>query len=157
MPTALKGWAIFKDLAEAFSDDPRYTFVHLGGRADPTALVSFHPVVLSEDRPQAMQDRLESLGVDAALIWPLCRETFSFTAYEAAAAGAAVITWPDSGNVAAFARADGHGVVLQDEASLMAAFASGDILKLSGVRRAAKTYDLIYSGMTGDLLAEAAA
>ena len=104
-----------------------------------------------------MQDQLESLAVDAALIWPLCRETFSFTAYEAAAAGAAVITGPDSGNVAAFARAEGHGVVLPNEAGLMAAFASGDILSLSRGRRGATTYDLTYSGMTGDLLAEAAA
>ena len=34
------------------------------------------------------------------------------------------------------------------------AFASGDILSLSRGRRDAGTYDLIYSGMTGDLLAE---
>ena len=104
-----------------------------------------------------MQDMIEALAVDAAVIWPLCRETFSFTAYEAAAAGAAVITGPDSGNVAAFASTDGRGVVLPDEASLMAAFASGDIRKLSRAHRRAQTYDLVYSGMTGDLLAEAAA
>ena len=55
-------------------------------------------MVATPGQPQAMQDAAEALELDAALIWPLCRETFSFTAYEAAAAGAAVITGPDSGN-----------------------------------------------------------
>ena len=154
MPVALKGWGVFKALAEAFADDPRYRFLHLGGEADRATPVAFHKVVLSETEPTAMQDQVEALGVDAALIWPLCRETFSFTAYEAAAGGAAVITGPDSGNVAAFANDPIRGRVLDDEAALTAAFASGEIRELSRVRRRARTYDLIYSGMTGDLLAE---
>ena len=154
MPVALKGWDVFKELAEAFANDPRYRFSHLGGQADPSAKVEFHKVVLSETEPTAMQDRLEALGVDAALIWPLCRETFSFTAYEAAAGGAAVITGPDSGNVAAFAKEPSRGWVLDDETALTAAFASGEICELARARRGAQSYDLIYSGMTGDLLAE---
>jgi hypothetical protein len=154
MPVALKGWDIFRELAEAFAEDPRYRFSHLGGQADPSAKVDFHAVVLSETAPTAMQDCLEALGVDAALIWPLCRETFSFTAYEAVAGGAAVVTGPDSGNVAAFAKDPSRGWVLDDETALTAAFASGEICKLARARRNAQSYDLIYSGMTGDLLAE---
>ncbi len=157
MPVALKGWGVFKELAESFAGDPRYQFTHLGGQADPSAPVRFHRVVLSETEPKAMQERLEALGVDAALIWPLCRETFSFTAYEAAAAGAAVITGPDSGNVAAFARDPSRGRVLLDERALMVAFASGEICELSRTRRGVGPSNLIYSGMTGDLLAERSA
>ena len=157
MPVALKGWGVFKALAEAFAADPRYQFTHLGGQADPSAPVRFHRVVLSETEPKAMQDHLEALDVDAALIWPLCQETFSFTAYEAAAAGAAVITGPDSGNVAAFARDPSRGRVLLDERALMVAFASGEICELSRNRRSARPSNLIYSGMTGDLLAERSA
>ena len=157
MPVALKGWPIFRDLANALAGDPRYEFLHLGGRPDPAAPAAFHEVVVTAERPRAMQETLASLQVDAALIWPLCRETFSFTAYEAAAAGAAVITGPHSGNVAAFAAEPGRGLVLADEAALTAAFVSGDILALGRRMRRAKVHDLVYSGMTGDLVSEGAA
>ncbi|MBU1378769.1 MAG: hypothetical protein KKE02_20995 [Alphaproteobacteria bacterium] len=153
MPTPLKGWPVFRDLAQRFEGDPRYEFLHLGGAPDPTAPAAFHRVVVTAEQPRAMQDTLEALHADAALIWPLCRETFSFTAYEAAAAGAAVLTGPDSGNVAAFAADPGIGRVLADEAALAAAFASGEILTLGRGPRKAMLYDLAYSGMTGDLVA----
>ncbi|MDZ4370700.1 MAG: hypothetical protein U1C74_04675 [Phenylobacterium sp.] len=156
MPAALKGWPVFRDLALRFADDPRYDFVHLGGRADPAAPADFHPVVVSAETPTAMRDAVEALAVDAALIWPLCRETFSFTAYEAVAGGAAVLTGPDSGNVAAFAGA-GHGAVLSDEAALFEMFASGAVLEMSRARRGDAVFDLDYSGMTADLVAEARA
>lgn len=156
MPAPLKGWPVFRDLAERFAGDPRYEFLHLGGRSDPAAPAVFHPVIVTAERPLAMQQAIEALEVDAALIWPLCRETFSFTAYEAAAAGAAVVTGPDSGNVAAFAAEPRIGRVLPDETALVAAFASGDILSLSRNARCAEVSDLAYSGMTGDLLAETA-
>jgi glycosyltransferase involved in cell wall biosynthesis len=148
MPTALKGWPIFRDLARRFADDPRYAFVHLGGRPDPAAPAEFHPVTVTADRPDAMRDAMSALAVDAALIWPLCRETFSFTAYEAAAAGAAILTGPDSGNVAAFASEPGRGAVLADEAALEAAFETGAVLQLP---RGA-THDLSFSGLTADLV-----
>jgi hypothetical protein len=153
MPTALKGWPVFRDLAQRFEGDPRYEFLHLGGAPDPSAPASFHKVVVTAERPRAMQETLETLQADAALIWPLCRETFSLTAYEAAAAGAAVLTGPDSGNVAAFAADPAVGRVLADETALAEAFASGDILALGRSARKATLYDLAYSGMTGDLVA----
>ena len=156
MPVALKGWPVFRDLAQRFADDPRYEFHHLGGRSDPAAPALFQAVSAGEEAPDAMQAAMEALQADAALIWPLCRETFSFTAYEAAAAGAAIVTGPDSGNVAAFA-AEGHGQVLRDEAALHAAFETGEILELSRNRRGARLYRLEYGGLTADLVAEAEA
>jgi glycosyltransferase involved in cell wall biosynthesis len=153
VPTPLKGWPLFRELAERLADDPRYRFHHLGARPDPAAPASFHPVVATPLTPQAMQDAAEALELDAALIWPLCRETFSFTAHEAAAAGAAVITGPDSGNVAAFVRETGLGRVLPDETALAEAFVSGEILALARDRRDAMLYDLAYSGLTADLVA----
>ncbi|TAJ72185.1 MAG: hypothetical protein EPO51_08720 [Phenylobacterium sp.] len=153
MPTPLKGWPVFRDLAQRFDGDPRYEFLHLGGAPDPAAPAAFHEVVVTAERPRAMQERLEALDIDAALIWPLCRETFSFTAYEAAAAGAAVLTGPDSGNVAAFAADPAIGRVLIDDAALAEAFASGEILALGRGARRAVVYDLVYSGMTSELVA----
>jgi len=154
MPTSLKGWPVFRDLAISLVGDRRYEFLHLGGRPDPAAPAAFHSVLVTGERPLAMQEAVEALDVDAALIWPLCRETFSFTAYEAAAGGAAVITGPDSGNVAAFASEDAIGRVFADEAALIRAFASGEVLELARSRRSAKRYDLRYSGMTADLVTE---
>ncbi len=151
VPTALKGWALFQDLAEQLAGDRRYELHHLGARPSPGTAATFHPVVATPERPDAMQDAAEALELDAALIWPLCRETFSLTAHEAAAAGAAVITGPDSGNVAAFVAASGLGRVLADEAALAQAFVSGEILDLARRHRDAMLYDLVYSGLTADL------
>ncbi|MET0273492.1 MAG: hypothetical protein ABW360_10930, partial [Phenylobacterium sp.] len=114
--------------------------------------LSFHEVTVSEAQPRIMQATLEALEVDAVLVWPLCRETFSFTAYEAAAAGAAVITGPDSGNVAAFVADSGLGWVISDEAALTSAFESGAIAELARVRRKPRLYDLKFSALTVDLL-----
>jgi hypothetical protein len=117
--------------------------------------VEFHEVVVTPESPFAMRQAIEALEVDAAMVWSLCRETFSFTAYEAAAAGAAVFTGPDSGNVAAFVAAGGHGQVLPDEAALAALFETGDAAAFARARRRPLLYDLTFSAATADLLAEA--
>ena len=152
MPSAHKGWEVFRDLVVRHADDPRYRFFHLGGRAEAGLPVEFHKVTVTEAKPRAMQQAIERHELDAALIWPLCRETFSFIAYEAVAGGAAVITNLDSGNVAAFVAGGGHGSVLADEAALAALFADGAIAALTRAERAPRLYDLEFSGLTVDLL-----
>ncbi|MGH6910216.1 MAG: hypothetical protein ACREEG_08530, partial [Phenylobacterium sp.] len=152
MPVAHKGWSIFEDLVQRHGDDPRYSFLHLGGRTPGGLPLEFHKVTVTDDDPRAMQDMVARLEIDAALIWPICRETFSFTAYEAVGAGAAVITGPDSGNVAAFVESSGHGRVMPDEAALAAALESGEITALSRAVRKPRLYDLAFSALTVDLL-----
>jgi hypothetical protein len=151
-PTALKGWPIFRELAVRHAGDDRYRFFHLGGRRQPGLPIEFHAVSAGRAQPQAMRDALEAHEIDVVVVWPLCRETFSFTAYEAVAAGCAVITWPDSGNVQAFVRDGGHGWVLPDEAALQRAFETGDVEALGRFRRKPKLYDLKFSAMTADLV-----
>lgn len=152
LPTGLKGWSVFRELVLRFADDPRYEFLHLA-RDDIGGLpLAFHPVTVSEERPRAMQDAIEALGVDAVMIWSLCRETFSFTTHEAAASGAAILTGPDSGNVAAFVESTGLGQVLPDEHALFGAFESGDVLKLARANRAPQLCDIVFSRLTVDLL-----
>jgi hypothetical protein len=151
-PAPHKGWPVFRDLSLRFAEDPRYSFVHLGDRPTADSAADFHAVSVTGLDGSAMQQAAEALEVDVALIWPLCRETFSFTAYEAIAAGAALLTNPDSGNVCAVAQ-DGHGLVLPDEAALFSAFEDGRVLDLARARRAPMLYDLAFSGMTADLLA----
>ncbi len=152
MPSAHKGWEVFRELATAFDEDPRYRFFHLGGRTQTGVPVEFHKVTVTEATPRAMQQAIERHELDVALIWPLCRETFSFTAYEAVAGGAAVVTGPDSGNVAAFVADSGHGWVLPDETALAASLADGSIATLSRAERGPSLYDLEFSGLTVDLL-----
>lgn len=151
MPSAYKGWPVFTELAHRFGGDPRYRFVRLGSSAAPGPADHIE-VSVTADNPHAMRQALETAGVDVAILWSLCRETFSFAAYEAAAAGAAILTGPDSGNIAAFTRAGGHGLVLPDEAALEAQFASGAVLNLSRASRRPDLCDIAYSRMSVDLL-----
>jgi hypothetical protein len=157
LPAAHKGWPIFAELAEEYAGDPRYRFLHLGARRDPCAAVEHHPVSVSLENPRAMQMALEALEVDVAVIWSLFRETFCLAAYEAVAAGAAIVTPPDSANVAAFVASGGHGRVLADEAALRRALARGELLDLARRVRKPPLYDLAFSGMTADLLEASAA
>ena len=154
LPTAHKGWPIFRGLARRFMDDPRYEFLHLGARPDPNVQARFQAVSVGARQPLAMRDAIAAAEADAVLVWPLCRETFSFVAYEAVAAGAAVLTGPDSGNVAAFVAETGHGQVLADEAALGAAFETGAVLDLARTRRKPMLYDLAFSALSLDLPGE---
>jgi hypothetical protein len=152
VPSTLKGWPVFHNLALRFAGDPRYEFLHLARETPGWPPLSFHPVTVSVDDPAAMQNTLESLEVDAVMIWSLCRETFSFTTHEAAAAGAAVLTGPDSGNVAAFVEATGLGRVLANETALFDMFETGAVLDLRRGQRRPALSDLTYSRLTIDLL-----
>lgn len=156
MPAAHKGWEIFRDLVARHAEDPRYHFLHLGGRTPGGLPLEFHKVTVTGDQPRAMQEAIAQHEVDAVLIWPLCRETFSFLAYETVAGGAAIIAGSDSGNVAAFVEEAGHGVVLSDEAALAEALEAGELASLARAIRKPKLYDLAFSALTVDLLEGAA-
>ena len=155
MPVAHKGWPVFAELATDFAADPRYRFLHLGARRDPRTDIEFHPVSVSLADPQAMRHALEALEVDVAVIWSIFRETFCLAAYEAIAAGAAIVAPPDSANVAALLAAGADGRVLADEAALRRALASGELADLARRVRKPRLYDLTFSGMTADLLTPA--
>ena len=147
-PSSHKGWGVFQDLVRRFSGDPRYAFVQVGAQGAGYAGMDFVEARVSAAEPHAMRDALVGAGVDVALIWSLWSETFCFTALEAAAAGAAVLTGPDSGNIAAQVKAGLAGRVLDDEAALFAAFETGEVLSLSRSARGAPVRDLVFSGLT---------
>lgn len=151
MANAHKGWPVFQDLALRFRDDPRYAFLHLGKGAG-AAVVDFHEAMVSPEHPFAMKERVEELEVDVALVWPLCRETFGLTAYEAVAAGAALLTHPDTGNVAAYVASGAPGRVVQDETELGAIFESGEVLDLSRAMRQSQISALTFSRMSADIV-----
>lgn len=152
-PSMHKGWPIFSRLANRFAADPRYEFIHLASKPAAGSMARHYPVAVTAAEPLAMRQALMDLAVDVALIWSLCLETFSFAAYEAVAAGAAVITGPDSGNVAAFAAEGDHGLVLGDEHELEAMFESGEILRLARANRQPRLFELQFSKLTAELVA----
>jgi hypothetical protein len=153
-PAAHKGWGVFRDLVLRHEGDPRYSFHHLGGAAEGALPVDFHAVRVGPETPDAMARALDALAPDVALIWPLCQETFSFTAYEAAAAGAMVLTNPDSGNVAAFVEDTGLGEILSGDAALLKAFETGDILKQSRNARPRPRFSLEMGALSFDLMSK---
>jgi glycosyltransferase involved in cell wall biosynthesis len=151
-PADHKGWPLFRRLVQGHGEDPRYAFFHFGAHTEPGLPLAFHEVRVTAERPQAMQQALEAHEIDVVLFWPLWRETFSFTVYEAVAAGCAVITGPDSGNVAAVVADGDQGWVLSDEAALFAAFDNAGAARLSRAARRPMLYDMTLSGMTADLI-----
>ncbi|MFM8754848.1 MAG: hypothetical protein ACKODL_09220, partial [Phenylobacterium sp.] len=147
-PVPHKGWEVFRDLVERFAGDPRYAFLQFGAQGAGYSGMAFVEARVSAAEPYAMRDALVREGVDVALGWSLCTETFGFTALEAAAAGAAVLAGPDSGNIAAQVAAGLPGRVFADEAALFAAFETGEVLALSRSARGAPVRDLVFSGLT---------
>ena len=150
--TALhKGWAAFEDLAEAFAEDNRYAFLHLGSKK-AASKIPFREVSVTAQGPDAMRNALLEESVDIVVLWSLCRETFSLAAHEAAAAGAFILTHADSGNIAAFAQVGGFGRVLNSEADLAVLFRTGQVADYARRRRNPMLYDLTFSETTADLL-----
>ncbi|MFM8375395.1 MAG: hypothetical protein ACKN9P_04970, partial [Phenylobacterium sp.] len=147
-PVPHKGWDLFRGLVERFAGDPRYAFLQFGAQGAGYSGMAFVEARVSAAAPHAMRDALVREGVDVALAWSLCVETFGFTALEAAAAGAAVLTGPDSGNIAAQVASGLPGRVFADEAALVRAFETGEILALSRAARGAGVREMVFSGLT---------
>lgn len=154
MPAEHKGWPVYAKLVDRFFDDPRYEFHHLGKVRDKAVEARFTAVEPTPDVAEPMAAAVEALGIDVAIIWSLCPETFCFTAYEAVAGGAAVITNPDAGNVPRFTLETGNGRVAQDERALGELFESGEALSLARRARGERLYSLSYSRMSADFILE---
>jgi hypothetical protein len=154
MPAEHKGWPVYAKLVDRFADDPRYEFHHLGKTRDKAVEARFTAIEPTPDVAEPMAAAVEAMGIDVAIIWSLCPETFCFTAYEAVAGGAAVITNPDAGNVPRFTLETGNGKVAQDDHALSELFASGEVLGLARAARGERLYSLAYSRMSADFILE---
>ncbi len=152
-----KGWPIFETLARAYQGDDRYAFLHLGAGAPEPGPWTTHPVSPDGSDGPPMIDAVRNLAIDVALILSICPETFSFTAHEAVAGGAAVVALADSGAVARLAADPKIGRVARDEDDLRGLFDSGALAALARAKRRPKLYDLSYSRVTADFLPGAAA
>lgn len=154
-PVTHKGWPVFRELAVTFADDPRYEFYHLGKHPQGIP-ATFKEVAVRPGELDAMVRAIGELEIDVAVLWSLWPETFCIAAVEALQAGAAVLTFKDSGNVAALVKKTGHGAVLDSEKELMALFDSGEVVKLAAQTRP-DGLSAEFSNMTVDFLEEEAA
>ncbi|GEM_PF-450456 len=124
-PAEHKGWPEFQDIVRRHATDGRYRFLFLGAGKTPMTGLAHVPVHVTAGDQSAMIDAVCRNQVDIVLHWASWPETFSLSTFEALAGGAAVVTNPGSGNVAATVRAHARGLVLSDRPALDAFF-TGD-------------------------------
>lgn len=155
LPSVHKGWGAFRDLALSLEGDDRYEFHHLGKNPQGGLPIKFTEVVVNMTDLDCMIRTVRDLDVDVALIWALWPETFCITAYEAVAGGAAILTYEESGNVAAMVREMGFGEVLGSETQLKAMFADGSVSRVAKQRPKSRL-QVKFGRMTVDLLSEPA-
>ncbi len=111
-PAHLKGWTVFRSIAERHRTESRYKFLVFSARPPVPGDYEWIPVHTTAAAPNAMIDALEKNQVDIVIIWPGWAETFSFTACEALAGGAYVVTNSWSGNIVRLVEKYGRGTIL---------------------------------------------
>jgi hypothetical protein len=126
-----KGWYIFEQLVNALSNDSRFQFFYFGTYKAFVRGVHNLNVNVSATDPFAMIDAVSKNEIDFVLHWPTGPETFSFTAHEAIASGAHILTNPISGNVAAVVRQTRRGTILSDVGELLSFFSEGKAEKVT--------------------------
>jgi len=152
-----KGWNTFLQLADSFADDHRYAF-HAFMQSNPRHPgINWCKVEVTSMARTAMVDALITSGIDIAILWSLCPETYSFTLHEAMAAGAFIITTKESGNIADTVQEARNGIVLESSQDLKDLFQTGRLIEQyrdyceTGTRRVRFTH----SSMTADILLKA--
>lgn len=152
--SAIKGWPVFERLAETCVGLEGYEFYYFGVSQTDSLAVTARHVSVTGDEPTTMRDALMGERIDLFLQWSSCPETFSFSTYEALAAGAAVVTHPGTGNVATIVRETGRGKVLENQERLLEFFTSGEARALaeSNRRTARRGASFAFSRMTIDLI-----
>lgn len=145
-PVPHKGWPVFQQLVAEFGESKHYRFVYFGNHKIALSGVESFNVHVTSENYAAMIEAIAKHNVDIVLHWATCRETFSFSTYEALAGGAYVITNPDSGNVSETIQRLGRGAVLADVRELVDFFNSGRAMQLAlESRRIKREYEIRHS------------
>ena len=145
-----KGWPIFEKLKKLIGDDPRYEFwVFSATELDIPDVTHVHVHAQSGD-PYATMTALREAQIDLVVHWAVWRETFSFSTFEALAAGAFVITNANSGNVAKAVSHYDAGLVLEEPEDLYEIARSEDLINLANRSRKFRNnyeYEMTFSDM----------
>ncbi len=117
-----KGWDVFLKLSQNPQLQADYGFYHVGRRlksSDVPNVTLLHCPGETVDSSAIVNVLFEN-DIDFVLLWSLVPESYSYTLYEAVAAGIPVLTNPLSGNIAAQILNGGiPGHCFQDEAALI--------------------------------------
>ena len=124
----LKGWDVFKKLANQQALQAQYNFYHLGGKEDAkNDAIKVRTYSFQQDGVHAATDCLLKNDIDLVVLWSLIPESYSYTLHEAYAAGIPVITHKNSGNIAyKIKQGDIYGLVLNSEDELLEFLSSSE-------------------------------
>lgn len=127
---SLKGWQTFERVARRLASSDRFRFSVLSMQKPSISKLHHEEVRVTTADKTVMIQRLQSLAVDCVIHWARWPETFSFSAYEAIASGAYIITNSGSGNVAAYVHKTGKGKVFENEGDLISFLESDEFLEM---------------------------
>lgn len=111
---ALKGWDDYKGLIDRFGNDPDYEFYYLGTGTDAPTNIKVVEVSVRKQGLDAMMNTLRELEIDIVLLLSKWPETYSYTYFEAYAAGCYIITYNCSGNMSDMVKKNGNGTVVSN-------------------------------------------
>jgi hypothetical protein len=156
-----KGWAAFSALMVECEKLEHYRFYQFSAEAARPGDAQFEHVkveVRSHTR-DAMIQALAEHAIDLVLVLSTWPETFSYVTHEAIAAGADVVTFADSGNVAAEVIRTGRGLVVKDYAALLEFFISGAAARYVRLcyEQGNQSGDMVHNGTTATLWPKLAA
>lgn len=113
-----KGWDLFLDLYNKKKEDRSFEWFYFG-----TDKIKINGIksIYADNRadPLSMVKALRSNKIDVALLWSLCKETYSYTYFECYSANTFVLTNINSGNVALQVERNRNGIVFDSADSLI--------------------------------------
>ena len=116
---SLKGWDDYKEIVDRLGDDPDYEFYYLGTGTDRPSNVKAAEVSVRKQGPDAMINTLRKLKIDIVLLLSCWPETYSYTYFEAYAAGCYIITYNCSGNMADMVNKNDNGFIIDNNDELI--------------------------------------
>ena len=131
-----KGWYIFEKLVNMFGAHSKFKFYYFGNQTHQMTGVQNVNVSVSSSDPLSMVNAVAEIELDFVLNWAIWPETFSFTAHEAIAGGAHVLTNTISGNVASIVSKTEMGTIFNDENELFSFFNQGIVEQTAKKMRA---------------------
>lgn len=116
-----KGWKVFLELYNKEKDKPTFKWFYFG--VDDVGVSNIKCVYVDNRQdPMAMLNALRQNNVDVAILWSLCKETYSYTYFECYAANVFVVTDENSGNIAFQVLKNGNGKVVGSATELLNLF-----------------------------------
>lgn len=139
--TAFKGFDVFKMLTERYKEV--YDFFWFNSKGLSIQGAQTIKSGFDKKHLNGMSDYVKENNIDAILLWAKWPETFSYVAVESLAAKAFMISYKNSGNIAAIINTHESGVVLNSLAELC------DLLdNYSALEKAVDEYKISLQGKT---------